>query len=122
LIFWIVLCFVGTFLAGGLAGAGIQRLSRPSSVGAIRAVNAGVPPWLEEMHLSAEQRARAEAITASYRPRIQAILQESAPRVKSLAEDMENELLGLLDDAQRRRAAELRSRPESRPPRFIIPR
>lgn len=72
-----------------------------------------LPPPLEELELSAEQRTKAEAVFEKYRAPLEALFEETRPRMHELREKMDGEFAEILTPEQRTKFAELKSR---RPP------
>lgn len=111
---------VVTFVAGVGTGAGLHasfgggKPHRPPP--GLKGPHPGkLPPHLEQLDLSAEQRTQLEALVKKFHPRFEALFQESAPRMKVLRDEMDAELLPLLTDAQRAKFEELKKqRPDKR--------
>lgn len=103
---------LGTFLAGALAGAGIERsLRRPEFPGpGPFFVHGRSPDSREDVHfvtlpglsLSPDQQKRIEQIVSGYRPQFEAIVRESFPRVRAVQERMNAEIRAVLTPEQRK--------------------
>jgi uncharacterized membrane protein len=115
------LLLLGTFLAGGAAGAGVMWLSRPL----VEPCAPPPPPMPMPFHrlgLSADQTKAVQAIMDRHRPQLEAILKEGFPKVRAIHEAIDREVRPLLTDGQRRQLDELRARrPPGPPPPFGPP-
>ncbi|MFT3713394.1 MAG: hypothetical protein QM817_37535 [Archangium sp.] len=72
-----------------------------------------LPPPLEELELTADQRTKAEAVFEKYRAPLEALFEETRPRMHELREKMDGEFAEILTDAQKAKFAEFKAR---RPP------
>lgn len=122
-----LLILVATFVVGAGAGAGLHASFGPR--GGPRHPGKGarlhrLPPPIEELELTADQRKQAEALVEKYHPRFEALFAESFPRVRALRDEMDAELLPLLTEEQRVRFEELKKNRPDRPggPGFGPPR
>ncbi|HUK66977.1 MAG TPA: hypothetical protein VLV17_09140 [Anaeromyxobacteraceae bacterium] len=112
------LIILGVFLAGALAGAGVLAFMRPAHSPFWPPPAERLPPPLSELHLSPEQRTKAQAIAEKYRPELEAVLAASFPRIREVEEKMDREMRGLLTEAQAKEFDALRARaPPGRGPR-----
>jgi Spy/CpxP family protein refolding chaperone len=75
-----------------------------------------LPPPLEELDLTAEQRTKAEAVFEKYRAPLEALFEETRPRMHELREKMDAEFAELLTADQRSKFAELKARRPPPPP------
>jgi hypothetical protein len=101
---------LGTFIAGALAGAGIERsLQRRELPGSVF-IHGRSPDPKEDVHfmvfpglsLSPDQQKKIERIVTGYRPQFEAILRESFPRVRAVQERMNAEIRAVLTLEQRK--------------------
>ena len=125
------------FLTGALAGGAVERLitrridvaSRPSPDDVLVAngmfVGPGdIPPFLEQLHLTGDQRARLQEIFRRAQARTDALMAQSLPRVEALMDSVRGEMRSVLTPAQRlaldsleaRAGATLRRAPLPPPP------
>lgn len=72
-----------------------------------------LPPPLEELKLTADQRAKAELVFEKYRPPLEALFEETRPRMNTLRDEMDAEFHALLTEQQRAKFTELKAK---RPP------
>ena len=84
-----------TFVSGGLAGAGVHHLFRP-------------PPPLgpfdlpvHELDLTAEQRAKIDAVLASHQPQIAETTREVFPKMKQIGDQIRAQIREVLTPKQR---------------------
>ncbi len=99
-----VLIVLAAFLAGAGTGAGVMASyrrppHRPPPPGAKDSRR--LPPYLNRVDLTAEQRAQIEAIVDKYHSRFEAVFQESAPKLKTLRDELDAEIRPVLTPAQR---------------------
>ncbi|MEY2930425.1 MAG: hypothetical protein RL033_1174, partial [Pseudomonadota bacterium] len=110
------LLLVGTFAFGSVTGVALTLWARSD----LRGPPPGPPPFgplpLHELGLSAEQRARADAIFEQHRPELDAIRQEGFPKVRKINEQLESEVRELLTPEQRARLDVLKAQRPPRPP------
>ncbi|MEY4548034.1 MAG: hypothetical protein RL685_4229 [Pseudomonadota bacterium] len=110
------LLLVGTFAFGSVTGVALTLWARSD----LRGPPPGPPPFgplpLQELGLSAEQRARADAIFEQHRPELDAIRQEGFPKVRRINEQLESEVRELLTPEQRARLDVLKAQRPPRPP------
>jgi hypothetical protein len=97
------------FGAGAFAGIATDRLLAPRL--RIRAPMDEMADVLDRLELTAEQRARAEAILARTAPQSREIMLELAERLQLVADSVDAELRAILTPAQRLRLDSLRSEP-----------
>lgn len=90
-----LLAFFAVFLLGIGAGLGLAPLLRPP--------RGALPPSLEELRLSGDQRARIEAIVHSHGAEIEAALGDARPRLRAVQERVAVEIERELTEAQRAR-------------------
>lgn len=109
-----VAVLVFTFLAGAATGSGLfasfgRHHGGPPPHGFHPGPGPGpgprpgpgrLPPPLEGLDLTREQRAKAEAVFESYRPKFEAVFDEARPRLEALRAQMEQELEPVLDASQ----------------------
>lgn len=112
-----VLVVMLVFALGMAAGAGAHasfekprhpRWDQPGPGGQKR-----LPPPLEELDLTADQRTKAEAVFEKYRQPLEALFEETRPRMNKLREEMDGEFQALLTEQQRAKFTELKAK---RPP------
>ena len=99
------------FLAGAVAGIGLQRWAAPPPApreapplppGANR-----VPPHLRALGLTAEQERQAAEIFERHKPEMEAVLREAYPRMREVVERTQKEIRALLDPEQQRKLDEM---------------
>lgn len=114
-----VLVVMLTFALGMAAGAGLHASFEqprhppppPRWDGQKR-----LPPPMEELELTSEQRVKAEAVFEKYRAPLETLFEETRPRMNALREEMDAEFEALLTEPQRARFSELKAkRPPHRP-------
>lgn len=111
------------FLTGALAGAAGDRLLTrritPERPGARWGAPGMVPPFLERLDLSDEQRTRIREILEASRPVTDSILQQTMPRLRAITDSVRHEIQAVLTPAQRarleRERQSFRRRPGFRP-------
>jgi len=112
------LLLVATFALGSLTGAALTLWARSDLR---HGPPPGPPPFghlpLHELGLSAEQRARVDAVFERHRAELDAILQEGFPKVRRVNDQIEAEVRELLSPEQRTRLDELKARRPPPPPR-----
>ncbi len=96
------------FLVGVLAGvagdrAVLQRGTEPPPLGPPRAGRGFLPPPLERLDLSAEQRRQITDILERRRPRTDSVLEEALPQLRSIMDSIREELRNVLTPEQRER-------------------
>ena len=101
------LIVLGTFLAGGAAGAGLHasfatRHHQAMHVGGGPGPfpHRGPPPHLRELELTAEQQQQAEALFEAHRTQVEAVMKDSFPKVRELNEQLHVKLKALLTPEQ----------------------
>lgn len=125
------------FLTGALAGGAVERLiARRIDVAAMPSpadvlVSHGMfvgpgdmPPFLEQLRLTGDQRARLQQIFRRAQVRTDALMQQSMPRVEALMDSVRSEMRSVLTPGQRlaldsleaRAGATLRRAPLPPPP------
>jgi hypothetical protein len=97
------------FMAGAFAGVAADRLLAPRL--RIRAPMEEMANVLDRLELTAEQRARAQAILTRTAPQSQEIMLELAERLQLVADSVDAELRAILTPAQRLRLDSLRTEP-----------
>ncbi|MCA9596003.1 MAG: periplasmic heavy metal sensor [Myxococcales bacterium] len=113
------LLLVGTFAAGTVTGAGIQRyFGRPPPP---PHHPRGGPPMfgplpLEQLDLSSEQQTKIRAIVEKHRPELEKILKESFPKVRAVNDEVEKELRTVLTAEQQKKLDELKRHRPPPPP------
>ena len=121
-----LLIVVITFVAGAGTGAGLHASFGNRHVGprphpGMKGPRKGLPPHLEQLDLTAEQRKQVEALVEKFHPRFEAIFKESFPRVSALREELDAELLPLLTEDQRAKWEQLKKERPDRGPGFGPP-
>lgn len=116
-----LLIVVITFAAGAGTGAGLHASFGNRHVGprphpGMKGPRKGMPPHLEQLDLTAEQRTQVEVLLEKYHPRFEAIFKESFPKVSALREEMDTELMPLLTEEQRVKFEELKKQRPDRGP------
>lgn len=96
------------FLAGGVAGFASGRLTTPrprvALTGRVATPEPGrLPPFFDRLDLTADQRARIQAILDSVRPTTDSILHASLPRLQAIADSTHLKIRDVLTPAQRDR-------------------
>jgi len=111
---------LGAFVAGAAAGAGLHAWLGPRPGPRHGPPGGppprGLPPYLRELDLSADQERQAEAIFERHRAAIDAVMRDSMPRIQAIDERVEEELGAILRPEQKARLAELRKRRPPPPP------
>jgi Spy/CpxP family protein refolding chaperone len=108
------------FVAGGLAGAAVERLRVPADVpgdrGRFRTPSGEIPDFYERLDLTSEQRSRIQAILDAGRPETDSLLRVAIPRLRELTESTRTAIRDVLTPEQQSRLDERfrRSREESR--------
>jgi len=121
---WSGLIVLGTFLAGGAAGAGLVTWLRPGPPhhGPHQPSPGWLPPPLAALDLTVEQQQKAKAIMEKHRPELEAVVRESFPRLRALLDQVDKELRGILTEPQALKFDELKAKrplgPEGVPPGF----
>jgi hypothetical protein len=96
----------GVFLAGALAGgAAVRVLDRRPPPGEGHGRGGRLPPALEALHPTADQRARIHAILRASKPRIDAVVREMLPRLRAVTDSVEMEIRTVLTESQRAQLA-----------------
>jgi Spy/CpxP family protein refolding chaperone len=109
------LLLFGTFLLGAVAGVGLSHWNRfpPPH-------RPGHPPFLPgppgALRLTAEQQAKAHAITQRYRPELDAIWRDQFPKVKAVNDKMEKELREVLTPEQQKILDDMKAHRPPMPP------
>jgi len=113
-----VLLLVATFVAGGLAGAGIFHWLVESRHGGPHQPPPSImgPMPLRDLGLTPEQELKAREIGDRYRPAFEAIRREILPRVQPIHGQMEQELRKILTPEQQKKLDELIERRKHEPP------
>lgn len=108
------LALLATFMAGALAGAGVEHLR---AARAPQGFPAGLPlpPPFEELDLTATQRDRILEILERRRPEMDAIMAEVLPRMRAVATSVDAEVRGALTPEQREKLDQIRAQ------RIILP-
>jgi Spy/CpxP family protein refolding chaperone len=107
------------FVAGGLTGAAIEhrRSAPPPPMGPPGPLEPGrLPPGLERLDLTTEQRSRIMAILDQARPRTDSIFREAMPRVRAVMDGVRDSIRTVLTEEQRKEFDEVtRNRPVGGP-------
>ena len=103
------LIMLGTFLAGGVAGAGLYATLKPEH-GPGRGGPRRGPQFLEELDLTADQQTKAKAIFEKHHTAVEAVMSESFPKVRAINDAMDEELKAILTPAQVTKFEELKKR------------
>jgi hypothetical protein len=119
------LVVLATFLAGVVAGVGIQRWAspppppRPGPPPLAGPGAGGLPPHLRALGLTPDQERKVTEIFERHRPELEAAIREAYPRIQAVVERAQKETRAVLDPEQQRKLDELeRNGPPwlSRPP------
>lgn len=116
-----LLIVVITFAAGVGTGAGLHASFGSRGGGprqhppGMKGPRKGMPPHLEQLDLSAEQRKQVEAILEKFHPRFEALFKESMPKMGALREELDAELLPILSADQRAKFEELKKQRDRGP-------
>ena len=111
---------LAVFVAGGLAGAALERRSddradpgdrRTAEAPRFREPSDRIPRYLESIGLSDEQRVEIQAILDAARPETDSILSVAMPRLREITRETREAISSVLTDEQR---AELEARSERR--------
>jgi Spy/CpxP family protein refolding chaperone len=110
---------LGTFLAGAMAGAGIERMQQRRELPGPpffhgRAVGTGEDVHfmaLPGLSLSPDQQKKIERIVTGYRPQFEAVVRESFPRVRAVQEKMNAEIRAVLTPEQQKQFDEAQRAP-----------
>jgi len=101
---------IAVFIAGGLGGAALERRShnddRPDRRGGFLGSPGSIPRSYEELDLTADQRARIEAILESARPETDSLLRTALPRLRELMKSTRAAIADVLTDGQRAKLEE----------------
>ena len=111
---WAAVVLVLTFVAGGLAGAGVAHLHHACRAGHDMFEGHRLPPPLAALDLSGDQLRQVREVLDRYHPRIQGAMGESWPRLKPVFDEMAVEIRAFLSDAQKTRFDEERKKMEER--------
>ena len=107
------------FVTGGLAGAAIEhrRPVPPPPLGPPGPLEPGrLPPPIERLDLSADQRTRIVAVLDDARPRTDSIFSEAMPKVRVIMDEVQEKIRAVLTEEQRKAFDEAtRSRPMGPP-------
>jgi Spy/CpxP family protein refolding chaperone len=117
------IALIATFLAGGLAGAGIEHLraSAPAHPNGPPTFEMPLPPFFEELDLTEDQRARIVAVLEGRRGEMDAVMSEVSPRMRAIGDSIDAEIRSILTPAQREKFDQSRREPRfGRPHRRII--
>jgi len=97
------LVLAGTFIAGGVAGAGLMRLlPQPPPP---------PPPLsLRELNLTPQQEREVRAIHERHHPEVEAIVRATFPRVRAIQVRADEEVRAVLTPDQRRQLEVLKAR------------
>src|SRR5512137_1109960 len=106
------LVVLAAFLAGAVAGVGLQRWASPPppprhgppphpGPGA-----AGLPPHLRDLGLTPEQERKVTEIFERHRPELEAAIREAYPRIQAVVDAAQAETRAVLDPEQRRKLDE----------------
>ncbi len=90
-----------TFVAGGLAGAGLAHLHQACSAGEGGFEGHRLPPPLAALDLNEDQLRQVQEIRDRYHPRVQQAMQTSWPVLKPLFDEMAGEIKAFLTEDQR---------------------
>ncbi|HSH45208.1 MAG TPA: hypothetical protein VK966_05105 [Longimicrobiales bacterium] len=94
---------VATFLVGALAGAAVDRVLSAEDGASARTEEAEERRSyvIDEVDMSAEQRATIDAILERRSDRMRAIWRESAPRLSAITDSARSEIMDVLTPEQR---------------------
>ncbi len=112
---WTALVLVAVFAGGVATGVGASWALRPPPHGrpGRPPAGGGLPPFVGELGLSAEQQARVRAIVEGHRGEMEAAIRDAFPRVRAIQDRVDGEIREVLTPEQAARFDSLRSR---RPP------
>lgn len=108
---WSGLVLFCVFLAGAVAGAGVFAWWRPPPWSS--RPHKDLPPYFNELEMTAEQREKAKAIFSRHRTTVESIIKQNFPRVRAANEQTEREFRSILTDVQNKKLDEIEAR---RPP------
>jgi len=94
---------VATFLAGGLAGAGLQHAlhgGHGGHGGHEMADERPLPPPLRGLDLTEEQERQVREVVDRYHPRMEAVMRQTWPVMKPVFDEMAVEIKALLEPGQ----------------------
>ena len=104
------------FAVGVLGGMAIERLRisrvRPPRPAEFVGLRGGMPPGMERLNLTAEQRAQIAEIFRSSRPLTDSVLRSSMPRLQAIHDSVRQEIRAVLTPEQQKIFDEME--PESR--------
>lgn len=110
---WSGLVVLLVFLAGGAAGAGLMAALHPGPRFPPPPRGGWLPPYLNELQLTEDQKTRARAIFDKHHSAVEATVRETFPRIRAAQEQMERELRAVLTEGQAKKLEEIQAR---RPP------
>jgi Spy/CpxP family protein refolding chaperone len=92
---------IATFLAGGLAGAGVEHLRAGAAPHGPPPFEMPLPPFFEELDLTDDQRTRIIAVLEGRRGEMDAVMSEVFPRMRAIGDSIDAEIRSILTPAQR---------------------
>lgn len=106
-----VALIVAAFIVGGLAGAAVERVRasgarRPPAFERFRPRPGMLPPYLERLDLTDDQRSEIREILERARPRTDTLLEETMPRIQAIMDSTHQAIRGVLTETQRERLDE----------------
>jgi Spy/CpxP family protein refolding chaperone len=121
-----IMLLVLVFLAGGLSGAALMRVSArgpephgpPLMEGPPGMTPGRIPPVFDRLGLSDDQRVRIQAAFDGARPKSDSILGAALPAVRAIMDSLREEIRAILTEEQRKQFDEMeRNRPPGGPGR-----
>ncbi len=91
---------VATFLAGGLAGAGLRHAIHGCRGGHEMADGRPLPPPLRGLDLTGDQERQVREVVDRYHPRMEAAMRQTWPVMKPVFDEMAVEIKALLTPEQ----------------------
>lgn len=106
------------FLAGGVGGVALDRLVLQPNMATLDRVGPpagrprggpppfallteGVPPFLESLGLTSQQRVQVRQVLAQVRPEVDSLTRLTLPRMRVLTDSVQRQLFAILTDEQR---------------------
>ena len=95
-----IVVLVATFLAGGLAGAGLGHAIHGCRGEHEMADERPLPPPLRGLDLTKDQERQVREVVDRYHPRMEAAMRQTWPVIKPVFDEMAVEIKALLTDEQ----------------------